>query len=101
MIGNVYRSPSLNPNKFNDLFNKVLQKLNKNLGKHTVIVGDFNEDLIKHDDVISYQNLVDNAARHGFIQVVSRPTRVTENSATLMDRTTLERGPHIGGRIYK
>ena len=27
LIGNVYRSPSLNPNKFNELFNKVLQKL--------------------------------------------------------------------------
>ena len=85
IIGNVYRSPALNPNKFNDLFNKVLQKLHKSSGKHTCIVGDFNEDLIKHDDVVSYQNLVDNAASHGFLQIVSRPTRVTENSATLID----------------
>ena len=47
MIGNVYRSLSLNPNKFNDLFNKVLQKLQKKFGKHAYIVGDFNEDLIQ------------------------------------------------------
>ena len=85
MIGNVYRSPALHPDKFNDLFNKVLQKLHKDFSKHVCIVGDFNEDLIKHDQNTSYQNLVDNAASHGFLQIVSRPTRVTENSATLID----------------
>ena len=28
---------------------------------------------------------MDNAASHGFLQIVSRPTRVTESSATLID----------------
>jgi hypothetical protein len=49
------------------------------------IVGDFNEDLIKHDQDSNCQNLIDTAANHGFVQIVSRPTRITDHSATLID----------------
>ena len=48
------------------------------------IVGDFNQDLIKRDDEIDCQNLVNSAQNHGFAQIVSRPTRVTDHSTTLI-----------------
>ena len=48
-------------------------------------MGDFNQDLIKYDNDVDCQNLIDNAQSHGFSQIVSRPTRITENSATLID----------------
>ena len=85
IIGNVYRTPSLNPTSFNNLFDKVLQKLRKQFNKHVTVVGDFNQDLIKHDENLHYQNLIDNTARHGLLQLVSRPTRLTLDSATLID----------------
>ena len=63
ILGNVYRSPSCKPDKFNKLFDAILQKLgnNKYSNKITYIVGDFNQDLIKYENDIEYQNLIDNA----------------------------------------
>ena len=87
VIGNVYRSPSNRPDKFNKLYDIVLQKLSTNryANKIKYIAGDFNQDLIKHDEDNDCQNLVDTAHNHGFAQIVSRPTRITEHSATLID----------------
>ena len=89
ILGNVYRSPapSNKPNNFNTLFEKILQKLNTNryANKIKYIVGDFNQDLIRHDSDDDCQNLIDNAHSNGFVQIVSRPTRITEHSATLID----------------
>ena len=87
ILGNVYRSPSNKPDKFNKLYDIILQKLNTNryANKIKFIAGDFNQDLIKHDDDIECQNLIDAAHNHGFAQIVARPTRITEHSATLID----------------
>ena len=87
ILGNVYRSPSCKPHKFNELFNTILQKLgnNKYSNKITYIVGDFNQDLIKHENDTEYQNLINNAHNNGFVQLVSRPTRITERTHTLID----------------
>ena len=89
IVGNVYRSPaqSNKPENFNKLFDKILQKLNTNryANKIKYIAGDFNQDLIKYDNDEHCQNLINNAHNNGYIQIVSRPTRITENSATLID----------------
>ena len=89
ILGNAYRSPapSNRPENFNKLFDKILQKLNTNryANKIKYIVGDFNQDLIKYDNDDDCQNLIDNAHNNGFMQIVSRPTRITEHSATLID----------------
>ena len=41
--------------------------------------------MIKYDNDDDCQNLIDNAHNNGFVQIVSRPTRITEHSATLID----------------
>ena len=89
ILGNVYRTPSTKPEKFNIIFDKILQKLtNKRYSnKIKYIVGDFNQDLIKYDNDTHCQNLIDNAHNSGFVQLISRPTRITEHSATLLDLT--------------
>ena len=86
VLGNIYRSPSRKPDAFNELFETILQKLNRHTKKKICyLVGDFNQDLIKHHTDANYQNLIDNAASHGLVQLVSRPTRITDKSATLID----------------
>ena len=89
ILGNVYRSPSTTPTKFNTYFDKILEKLNNKRysNKLIYIVGDFNQDLIKYENDTDCQNLVDSAHNNGFIQLVSRPTRITERTATLIDLT--------------
>jgi hypothetical protein len=48
-------------------------------------VGDFNINLLKHEQDINSQTLIDTTNKCGFIQVISRPTRVTDHSTTLID----------------
>ena len=86
VIGNVYRSPNRNPEQFNSLFEIILQKFNRHIKKKLFyIVGDFNQDLIKYETNTTCQNLVDTATSHGLVQLVSRPTRLTEYTYTLID----------------
>ena len=78
IVGNVYRSPSRNTQKFVDLYEEVLQKLDRHKSKCIIISGDFNIDLIKHESDQHSQNLLDTAFKYGFAQTISRPTRVTD-----------------------
>lgn len=85
VIANIYRSPSRQVESFNLLLESILPKLDRHSSKHIILAGDFNVDLIKHDSNSSYQNLIDIMSNYGFIQLVSRPTRVTDHSASLID----------------
>ena len=86
VIGNVYRSPARNPENFNSLLENILHTLNRHVkNKLFYLVGDFNQDLIKYDTDANSQNLVNTAMSHGLVQLVSRPTRLTEHTATLID----------------
>ena len=85
IIGNVYRSPSRQPQKFIDLLDNVLQQIDRHKNKHILLLGDFNIDLIKYDNDINSQKLIDTTTNYGFVQTISRPTRITDHSATLID----------------
>ena len=92
IVGNVYRSPSKkNPTAFIEIYENVLGKLHRHNNKLITISGDFNIDLIKYNSDGNTQNLIDIASNHGFIQVISRPTRVTDHSATLIDHVYTNR----------
>ena len=85
IVGNVYRSPSNSTQKFLDLYEHILQKLDKHKTKQVIISGDFNIDLIKHETDTFSQNLLDLTTKYGLAQTISRPTRITDTSATLID----------------
>ena len=85
IIANIYRSPSRQPHKFIELLENVLQKFERHKQKQVLLLGDFNIDLIKHNCDINSQNLIDTTTNHGFVQLISRPTRITDHSASLID----------------
>ena len=85
LIGNFYRSPAAQPTKSLQKVEQILSKLDRHKNKHIVLLGDFNIDLIKHENDKNAQDLVDTTTSHGFIQTISRPTRITDHSATLID----------------
>ena len=85
---NSYRSPSGKLETFFDNLNTLLSSLDRYRNKHVTFVGDLNIDLLKFGDVLNgslSNKLIDRTSDHGFIQMISRPTRITEHSATLID----------------
>lgn len=85
IIGNFYRSPSTKPSHFLDKLENILSKLDRHRHKQIILTGDLNIDLVKHEHEPNSQLLIDMTTRNGFIQVINRPTRVTDHSATLID----------------
>lgn len=85
ILCNTYRSPSRSPENFIDRLETLLQGLNRHKNKLILFTGDFNIDLLRYDNDINCQKLIEVMGSHGFIQTVSRPTRITDHSATLID----------------
>ena len=85
ILGNVYRSPSREPEKFIQFMEDMFLALHRHRHKHIIFAGDFNIDLLNYEKDIFSQKLTDIMANHGFLQTVSRPTRITDHSATLID----------------
>ena len=53
--------------------------------KHCILMGDFNIDLIKVDMQNQTKDFVHSLYTNAFYPTISKPTRVTEHSATLLD----------------
>ena len=85
IVTNVYRSPSRSPNIFLEVYSQALKKLDRHKNKLVVLAGDHNIDLIKYEHDSNGQEILDITSSHGFLQVISRPTRITDHSATLID----------------
>ena len=87
VIVNMYRSPSSsNTSNFIKALDESLTKLRKHSKKHILLTGYSNIDLLKHEYDENSQNLINTTATHGFAQLISRPTRITDHSCTLIDQ---------------
>ena len=83
IIGVIYRPPNTNPTDF-------LSQLADLLGnpifvnKESLIMGDFNIDLLKQGNSAS-QDFLETFVSASFLPLISKPTRVANKSATLLD----------------
>ena len=85
-IGVIYRHPHGNLTKFNDIFSNTLQQIqNRNDIKTCIITGDFNIDLLKYHENYPTQMFLDNLNASSFIPTIQLPTRITHQSASLID----------------
>ncbi|KAL5255482.1 hypothetical protein ACHWQZ_G010902 [Mnemiopsis leidyi] len=85
VIVNFYRSPSSNARNFTEKLESVLSSLDRHSRKQIVFFGDANIDLIKYERDANGQELISTLEKYGFVQTVSKPTRITDHSATLID----------------
>ena len=87
VIGNTYRSPNnaANPQSYIDNLECKLKLLEKHKNKIIVFLGDTNLDLLKYDSNDMVRRYFDLLQEHGFAPLISRPTRITNHSATLID----------------
>ena len=84
VIGVIYKPPESNTDTFVAHFSDVLGIISKER-KHCILMGDFNLDLIKVDNNNQTKDFVHSLYTNAFYPTISKPTRVTEHSATLLD----------------
>ena len=91
IIGSVYR-PGATPgltftqqfSQFSDILSNLLAELNSNY-EHVFIYGDFNLNILEANQNKFIAEYIETIFSYGFLQLVTRPTRIAENSATLID----------------
>ena len=92
-IGSIYRSNSQYSNltqndqftQFNEILLNTLSSIDPS--HPTYILGDFNLDAIKYNHNHQVTSYIDTLFATGFIQSITKPTRCTSHSATLIDHS--------------
>lgn len=81
-IGGFYRHPNTPINDFMSTFSEIINRIQN---KNTAIFGDFNIDLNKYNNDVLVQGYVDALIAKGLLPYTYLPTRVSRNSATIID----------------
>ncbi len=90
-IGSIYSPgathPTLTPlelfNEFNEIFNNLLDSLCN--VPNLILLGDLNLDALLYHENPRVQTYIDSLFSYGLLQLVCKPTRCNDNSATLID----------------
>ena len=91
IVGVVYR-PNTPPKADLDIFSFHLIELMEMISletKNCIIMGDINIDFLNESSHSKTSEIVDNVYSCGYSPVITQPTRVTDNSATLIDQIFL------------
>ena len=84
IIGEIYKPPQANPNDFLAILENILSAPSLE-NKTCFIMGDFNLDLLKCNSCIHCQSFCDIMLAKSFVHLINRPTRIANNSSTLID----------------
>ena len=86
IVGVIYRHPSSNETKFNDvLMRNLLLKLNNEKNKNIFIAGDFNFDLIKASTHQASSDFYEILSTNFLLPMILLPTKINSNTDTLID----------------
>jgi len=85
IIGTIYRPPSGDTNRFIDELCRMINSLNTR--QDCILTGDFNIDLLKlnNNEYPIANELINAMNTYSLRHVITKPTRVTTNSSTLID----------------
>ena len=84
IIGEVYRVPNTNEKDFIESYDSILQKIEKE-NKNIVIGTDQNLDFLKINNHTNTSKFFEANLSSGLIPTITRPTRITHKSASLID----------------
>ena len=84
IIGVIYRPPNREIINFQHEMSAILNKL-KQSQKHCYLMGDFNINILRSDDHPSTSDFIDLMYSNSFVPLINKPTRITQQSATLID----------------
>ena len=81
----LYRPPNSNNKTFLEEYKKLIDSINKESGKHCIIGMDHNFDFLKNHKHPRMKEFIDMNIDSKLWPVITKPTRVTNSSATLID----------------
>ena len=99
LIGVIYRPPNTDIKLFIDHMKEVLEYVQTE-NKVLYLVGDYNINLLNVDSHNLTADFNDTIYSYGLIPLITRPTRVTETSATLIDNIFTNKNISYGKSMY-
>ncbi|XP_065672231.1 putative histone-lysine N-methyltransferase 1 [Hydra vulgaris] len=84
IVNATYRPPSGNLKKYKTHLKSFITAINKTRD-HVFLAGDLNIDLKKHASNNNVKNFINTLLQNNLIPTINKPTRVTNNSSTLLD----------------
>ena len=84
IVGVIYRPPNNRTSDFLELLSSIVSHATKG-NKHCYIMGDFNLDLFHYSEHMPTQEFLDCLFSFSLFPLISKPTRLTSHSATLID----------------
>ena len=84
IVGIVYRPPNTDMKIFNENFQEIVSKINSE-NKISYYLGDYNIDILNIDSHCETHTFTDNMFSYSLLPIITKPTRVTASSATLID----------------
>ena len=88
-IFSMYRPPNTNAGTFVQNFVKTIKKI-KNCCKEVIIGLDHNMDFLKSHVHVPTNEFLEEILNVGLLPTISRPTRITKNTATLIDNILID-----------
>ena len=84
VIGCIYRHPNANMEEFTNQLDEIMKQLQQR--KYQVyILGDMNIDFLKYGTHTQTEEYLDMLYSNNFLPLITKPTRVTSHTATLID----------------
>ena len=80
----IYRPPNTDTRLFTEKLGVLLDCI-RNEKKLCYLIGDYNIDILNYDSHSATADFVDMLYSHAFLPLINRPTRITLNSATILD----------------
>ena len=84
VIGVIYRMPDSSVEVFNERINDIMNTIQRE-NKTCYLLGDLNIDFLKCDGHKPTSDFLDTIYSHNLFPLITKPTRVTNHSATLID----------------
>ena len=84
IVGLMYRPPNTDAPLFTDALRNIHSKLT-NERKTCILMGDFNIDLLKFQTHDKTNEFLDSLFASSYLPLITKPTRITDYSATLID----------------
>ena len=85
ICGSIYRPPNTNVKMFQNKMNECMDRIKLEKHKNIILGMDHNLDLIKSNTHSGTENFISSLLDKSLFPCMTRPTRITKNSATLID----------------